>query len=509
MGWWQRRQQRALNEQMELDLQTQVLQAQAELLQEAGRGTQQRTEGITVDTRYIDPDDALRDPQTGEYWDRVGMDQNDLSRMGISTQQDLTRIQSQCRYLAMTNEFAINGHENRISYLVGTGHVYTVSSREGHEVDQEQLKPVQEVIDDFLDINGWHHRQQEIVRRRDRDGECFLRFFNGSEGKVKIRFVEPDEVARPRDNQDAHANFGVLTDPKDVETVQGYYIEGEGLVEADQIQHRKAHVDANVKRGVPLFYPVRENLHRAEKLLRNMATVATFQSAISMIRKHGGSSAGVLDFIKSNANVTVTNTTTGSTDYYRRYRAGTILDAVQGMDYEFPSHAIDASRFVLVLQAELRAIASRLVMPEFMLTSDASNANYASTMVAEGPCVKMFERLQWDMINDDLAVMERVLDAAAGAGRISEEVRNAVEVTAEPPRLTVRDREKEVRADVELVDAGAMSVHTLQIRHDLDPAGENERMANEKENREPYHGLGFGEKPDQKGGQEEEPEEEV
>ena len=38
-----------------------------------------------------------------------------------------------------------------------------------------------------------------------------------------------------------------------------------------------------------------------------------------------------------------------------------------------------------MLQAELRAIAARLVMPEFMLTSDASNANYASTMVAEGP----------------------------------------------------------------------------------------------------------------------------
>ena len=33
-------------------------------------------------------------------------------------------------------------------------------------------------------------------------------------------------------------------------------------------------------------------------------------------------------------------------------------------------------------------------MPEFMFTSDASNANYASTLVAEGPAVKMFERLQ-------------------------------------------------------------------------------------------------------------------
>ena len=55
------------------------------------------------------------------------------------------------------------------------------------------------------------------------------------------------------------------------------------------------------------------------------------------------------------------------------------------MEYDFPARGLDASSFVAVLQAELRAIAARLVMPEFMFTSDASNANYASTMVAEGP----------------------------------------------------------------------------------------------------------------------------
>ena len=40
-------------------------------------------------------------------------------------------------------------------------------------------------------------------------------------------------------------------------------------------------------------------------------------------------------------------------------------------------------------------------MPEFMFTSDASNANYSSTLVAEGPAVKMFERLQASMIEQD------------------------------------------------------------------------------------------------------------
>ena len=91
------------------------------------------------------------------------------------------------------------------------------------------------------------------------------------------------------------------------------------------------------------------------------------------------------------------------------------------------------------MQAELRAIASRLVMPEFMLTSDASNANYASTMVAEGPAVKMFERLQAEQIADDLEVMWRVVANAVRAGRLPAEALTAIEIQVGPPTLAVRD----------------------------------------------------------------------
>ena len=36
-------------------------------------------------------------------------------------------------------------------------------------------------------------------------------------------------------------------------------------------------------------------------------------------------------------------------------------------------------------------------MPEYMLSGDASNANFSSTMVAEGPAVKTFEEMQADL----------------------------------------------------------------------------------------------------------------
>ncbi len=41
--------------------------------------------------------------------------------MGPLDEAQLAALRGECRQLALDNEFAINGHENRISYLVGSG----------------------------------------------------------------------------------------------------------------------------------------------------------------------------------------------------------------------------------------------------------------------------------------------------------------------------------------------------------------------------------------------------
>ncbi|GAB6187415.1 phage portal protein [Thermopirellula anaerolimosa] len=389
---------------------------------------------------------------------------------------ELAEIRRACRALAAENEFAVNGHENRVSYVVGTGHRYRVVPRTagiqaeaigGADADRVAA---QEVLDEFLDENRWHRRQQEILRRYDRDGEVFLRFFSDGAGRLQVRFVEPEEVACPTDRRDPGATFGVQTDPRDVERVLGYWIGGR-WVESGAVQHRKANVDVNIKRGLPLFYPVRKNLRRAEKLLRNMSVVAGVQSAVALIRKHSRASRAAVERFAAE---TADDRPQAPGALPRLvFAPGTVLDAAAGTEYEFPASAIDAARYVTLLQAELRAIASRLVMPEFMLTSDASNANYASTLVAEGPAVRMFQRLQQEMIEDDLRVMRRALRAAARAGRLPEDVLRRVTVEAVPPPLAVRDRLKEAQADEVLFRCGAMSRETLALRHGLDPRRES------------------------------------
>lgn len=429
--------------------------------------------------------DALVDPRepfgdTPGEWLPVARGEYGRERTcgGPLDEPQLAALRGECRQLALDNEFAINGHENRISYLVGPGHLYRVVPRRGMQPPQMLVTKAQCELDLFLRENSWAARQQEIVRRRDRDGEVFLRFFVSPDGYLKVRFIEPGSISTPLEQASRpEARLGLLTDPDDVETVVGYFVEDE-LVPAGEVQHRRANVDANVRRGLPLFAPVRKNLRRAERLLRNMSTVAEIQSAIALVRKHRAASrSGLESFVANGADVTLNNTLTNRPEYLRRYAPGTVIDAPSTIDYEFPIAQLNAGGFVTVLQAELRAIASRLVMPEFMLSSDASNANYSSTLVAEGPAMRMFSRLQAELVGDDLLVMERVLQTAIDAGRLPPETWEQVDLTATPPSLAIRNAlHEDQRYRIEHA-AGILSPQTWCQRVGLDYDNEMDQLA--------------------------------
>jgi len=435
--------------------------------------------------------DALVDPREahvdddGLWWSGLGGAAPPSAASGSPcvTEEQLAAVRLESRRLAAGNEFAINGIENRISYLVGPGHSYRAAVRKGASAPPELVAEVQAVLDEFIDVNQWQCRQQEIVRRVDRDGEAFLRFFVAPDGVTRVRFVEPEQIYAPRDRAGAadgwasRATFGIQTDPDDVETPLVYYIDGRP-VDAHHLQHRKANVDANVKRGLPLYFPVRKNLRRVEKLLRNMSALAEIQSAIALIRKHRTAVRhGVERFVAAGSTACGLAPGTSRQRHLSHFAPGTILDAPGGLEYDFPASGVNAANFVTVLQAELRAIAARLVMPEFMFTSDASNANYSSTLVAEGPAVKMFERLQAGMKCEDAHVMWRVIAHASAAGRLPPNVRRHVELQISTPSLHVRDQNKECQIDEIAFKSGILSAQTWSQRLGLDFEQEQKNRA--------------------------------
>ena len=422
---------------------------------------------------YVDPREAYLG-NNGELWEGIGGGLSPMDETPYNTCNELFEIQKVARILARDNEFAKNAHRNRINYIIGSSHTYVVNGI-SEDVPSNTITRVQDVVDRILKANTWHRRQREMQLRDDRDGETIVRKFYSADGIIRFRFVEPRSI-QPPPNAQPHQSFGVETLPNDIETPVAYFIDGV-KVPASHVQHRKWNVDSSMKRGYPLLYPVRGNLTRATKLLRNMSISTEIQTAIALIRKHQtATQQAVRTFVAGRADAQ-----TPGGDNVLKYGAGSILDTPAGMQYDIPPQ-LDPAKTVAALQAELRAIASLLVMPEFMLTSDASNANFASTMVAEGPAVKNFQSEQRTQIEYDTELLEDGLRWAVACGLLSQDEVNQTLIDVEPTSVQVRNQLEEAQARQIDMGLGILSPQTAtaQINQEYEQEQTNIELHQEK-----------------------------
>lgn len=437
-------------------------------------------ESVDLTGQLVDPADAYRD-EHGVRWLAIGgvPREEEYQKNGFRDEAELAQARQLCRYLARRSAYCINGHQNRISYTVGTGHTYTVVARKGREASRQLIDAVQRLLDDWCYDHDWAERQAESLLREDRDGEAFLRLFRVGDEPV-TRFVEPAQVFAPEQRaSDAAASFGVQTDEEDAETVLGYWVDGE-YVESHLIQHRKANVDRNVRRGCPLFFSAVETLSDIRNVRKNMALGSKIQTSLAYVKRvEGGTKAAAESQRSLLADQTVTNRHTGRTEFYREHRGGRVVTVSSNVSYEAPFAGVDYSTYVEVIADHLREIASLLVMPEFMLTSDASNANFASTMVAEGPAVKMFERLQDRQARRDLKVMWAVVECAVQCGRLPEEAMYLLDIQAGKPTVQSRNSLAEAQVLEILTRIGLMSKKTAAGKVELDYEQERQNMESE------------------------------
>lgn len=444
-------------------------------------------ENIDMMAGYVDPRDRMIDPD-GTRWHPIGSNEQGLSvtdRSQIRDETRLTEVRDQCRNLAVVNPFAINLLENMVNYVVGDGHKPTIVAQKGEDVAPEALKQVQEVLDEWMYRHRFVERQQESVRRFDRDGEYFRRFFVQANGDIAIRTVEPNHVYRPQRDQRPEALFGIETDPDDVETVKGYWIDGV-LVDPEEIQHVKANVDMNVRRGVPTLWPIASLLDQAVDVLESIVTTSQIQTRIALIRRNlNGTAAGAQNLRASAASWVQTDPQTGKREFFEKRRKGQIIDAPANTEYDFPASGLDVTKYGAGVQAILRACAARVCFPEFMFTSDASNANYASTMVAEGPAVRMFQRRQKLQEEADLFVLWKVLAAKSEAGAFAADLLERIEIQMEPPRVQVRDEKADAETAAVLFEKKILSRQTWSAKSLLDYEQEQQNIKEDEKTHNP------------------------
>ena len=423
---------------------------------------------------------------------------------------ELRQIRARTRVFVQTNPYAIGAARNRVSYTVGSGHTYKVLPKDPDDDQEDMLQDCRKVLDDFRKRNCWPKRQKETVRRLDRDGERFLRLFIDKEaGELNVRFVEPLEVQNPPGETSATGCYfgigfkriagGEIQPVWDIETPEVYYLVNIGTlgevvglrekVPADQMQHLKANVDMTWPRGLPTWFALQSHLNDGVKTLKATGKIVEFRARIGMIRRHiNGTQAAVqtvVDAMRAGTNGPTGVQTAG------KYPYAAIIDTSDATEYQFPSGTVPVDGNVAAIQAELRACAAALAMPEYMLSGDASNANFSSTMVAEGPAVKTFEEMQADLIEADIEIMERQLVVAATAGLImgcsgdedaDDYILDQVKVEAEPPIIKSENRLQETQADQILFQGGIMSKETFAARNDLVWSEEEDKIEVENEN---------------------------
>jgi hypothetical protein len=278
--------------------------------------------------------------------------------------------------------------------------------------------------------NRMQLKQGEFVLRTMRDGESILQFFNRDEEgkptwKTTVRFRDPDLLVDPGleyGGTGRTASDGILLDPNDHERALKYFFRRRydqlsgvpDVVDASQVLHAKIMCDSEQKRGESYVQPAMEMFGQYKEWLRYRIVLNKVRTAMVMVRKVTGSAADV-EAIKG----TLQESRTQRTGEVKKRipPPGTIMNANGGVDYEFKSANIAASDAAEDGRSMKLGMAAGTNSPEYVF-GDASNANYASTLIAESPFVKGIRYWQTFFEFQFKEIYRRVVQAAVDAGKL-------------------------------------------------------------------------------------------
>lgn len=451
---------------------------------------------------FVDPADAMRDP---DLWDgAVGgplPGRRDLfadSQPGIlwpiiRTELDFDTLRASARVLAEVNDLA-KGVLNRLrNFTIKRGFAYQAlpKTRLGHEDAKLALvlaPLVQTADDEFCQINDRVSREKENAIRRPRDGELAERIFlaDPRAGTTFTRYIEPEQIRRPMGSP-PEWSWGIHTDSDDVETVLGYAVCYKGNsddweeVPASEVFHSKANVDRTIKRGISDFYCTREGLEGVRKLRRALRVGAAMQASIPWVEQYDTArqaavAAGVQSAIDQ-LQPQVTNPFSGKPFNIQQWLPGTVLKVGKGRTYlPGPVAAATNNIHVAIGQYDARCIGARWDMPEYMISGDASNNNFASILVAGSPFINAVESEQDEHVKHNLAIHWAAIKNYAEAGRFRIQsrvidyatIRRVIDLHCTAPQVAIANKLEEAQVDNLDIQNGVLSKQTRREKLGLD-----------------------------------------
>lgn len=388
-----------------------------------------------------------------------------------------------------------NAMENRGYYTVDTGHTYVVKPRdENADPDSQSVRRVEEFLELWQLENDWSNRQEEVSHRLDQHGEVFDVMRYDTDGMLRLGFVEPTDLETDpksiyQQYDDSDKEFIDLLGIRRTNDIffepHSYFVDGlqQGIWLGDfkffmkqaraerqmvpdfrqitrsmrsLIYYRRRNVTSVQPRGLTFFWTVRDELRWSKLLLGNLMRISAFQSAIGALRTINDtvSADAVRQYLAS-----AQDGTKASQSETMDSPAPMVVTKPASIKWEFPDTGLGNSNHIEVLVQLLRAASSGMRLPEFMLTANVSEGNFASTLVSEGPYHKAIRRAQHQMIREDLQIMDAALRYAAESGNFDLTMADveAVKVEAKPPRVQTRNRQEDFEINQKLWEDGLLS----------------------------------------------------
>lgn len=315
---------------------------------------------------------------------------------------ELAIFRAQARVLASTNGYVRGLRRGLTSYVVADL-TYRAVAKPGQNPPEELVTACQATIDEFIERTEWQggelpSLEKEFFWSSIEDGDALLHHVRLDEGLTEVRTVEPEQLTQPPNSDHREWSFGINTHPNDVQKPLAYYVvwgetanDGEE-VSPDDLTHLRRNAKRGMKRGMTdLAFDTYDLFQLASRLCAAMGDGAAQQAAIVGIREHAtATQAQIEDWVDVQKDFDAPGRQGNSEPNEYRYR-GRWEDVAKGLTYVNGPSATNGPIYTQILQALLRSAGVPWNAPEWLISGDASNNNFASSLVGESPFVRGVE----------------------------------------------------------------------------------------------------------------------
>lgn len=311
---------------------------------------------------------------------------------------ELDNIRNIGRWLNQASKHASGAAKAITSYVIGDGEDYRIVA----DGEEAQLLAWQKTLQSWMRSQKWRQKTQEASLRYLIDGEVFLRVFPAGRS-TQVRFILPELVRSPQAGDQA-TSYGIECTPQDYEEVLAYHvIVGDGArssarrsehVPPEHVHHLRHGVFSEEKRGIPLFYPWRHDLIRADTLLRTLEQSATNQARISAVIEYPGSREEMQSSVEQQG-VRETTDELGRPIWRDEGPGGSYdIHHTGGMSVSLPNTGLDGRKLIVIYDRALQAISVAAKLPLFIFAHHTDQANRSNTDRAQDDGLRHLQNLQ-------------------------------------------------------------------------------------------------------------------